>query len=84
MHSRNADFSITPTSPAVPYTPVTGPRLLAKTHADGVLLARGSVEFAKQLDVSSIHILFSHEKDLEALTDAGCMLREGIQLHWEN
>ncbi|WP_027210232.1 GNAT family N-acetyltransferase [Burkholderia sp. WSM2232] len=69
---------------AVPFTPVTGPRLLAPTHADRVLLARGAIEFAKQLDVSSIHVLFSHEDDLEALTDAGFMLREGVQFHWEN
>lgn len=69
---------------AVPFTPVTGPRLLAPTHADRVLLARGAIEFAKQLEVSSIHVLFSHEDDLDALTDAGFMLREGVQFHWEN
>ncbi|XHO73399.1 hypothetical protein BCC0238_002896 [Burkholderia gladioli] len=69
---------------AVPFTPVTGPRLLATSHADRVLLARGAIQFAKQLEVSSIHVLFSHEDDLAAMTDAGFMLREGIQFHWEN
>lgn len=49
-----------------------------------MLLARGAIEFAKQLEVSSIHVLFSHEDDLDALTDAGFMLREGVQFHWEN
>lgn len=69
---------------AVPFSPVTGPRLLAATHADRVMLARGAVELARQLKVSSIHVLFPHEADLEALTDAGYMLREGVQFHWEN
>lgn len=69
---------------AVPFSPVTGPRLLARTHADRVALARGAIAFAKQLDVSSIHVLFTHEDDLAALTEAGYMLREGVQFHWEN
>ncbi|MCG5078679.1 GNAT family N-acetyltransferase [Paraburkholderia tagetis] len=69
---------------AVPFSPVTGPRLLAPTHADRVLLAQGAIQLAKQLDVSSIHVLFSNEDDIEALRDAGYMLREGVQFHWEN
>ncbi|MFM0741695.1 GNAT family N-acetyltransferase [Paraburkholderia xenovorans] len=69
---------------AVPFSPVTGPRLMALTHADRVLLARGAIQFAKQMEVSSLHVLFPHEADLEALTDAGYMLREGVQFHWEN
>ncbi|MFM0627771.1 GNAT family N-acetyltransferase [Paraburkholderia xenovorans] len=69
---------------AVPFSPVTGPRLLATTHADRVLLARGAVELAKQMDISSLHVLFPHEAELEAFTDAGYMLREGVQFHWEN
>ena len=69
---------------SVPFSPVTGPRLLAHSQADRVLLARGAIELAKQLDVSSLHVLFPHEADLEALTDAGYMLREGVQFHWEN
>ncbi|WP_415913742.1 GNAT family N-acetyltransferase [Paraburkholderia sp. J63] len=69
---------------AVPFSPVTGPRLLAASHADRVLLARGAVQLAKQMDVSSLHVLFPHEADLDALTEAGYMLREGVQFHWEN
>ncbi|WJF89421.1 GNAT family N-acetyltransferase [Paraburkholderia bonniea] len=69
---------------AVPFSPVTGPRLLAATHTARVLLARGAIALAQQLEVSSIHVLFSHEADLQALTEAGYMLREGVQFHWEN
>ncbi|WP_246174059.1 GNAT family N-acetyltransferase [Paraburkholderia hayleyella] len=69
---------------AVPFSPVTGPRLLAATHAARVLLARGAIALAMQLGVSSLHVLFTHEADLPALTEAGYMLREGVQFHWSN
>ncbi|VVE82585.1 GNAT family N-acetyltransferase [Pandoraea sputorum] len=69
---------------AVPFSPVTGPRLLARTQADRVALARGAIAFARQLELSSIHVLFTHDDDLAALTEAGYMLREGVQFHWEN
>jgi uncharacterized protein len=69
---------------AVPFSPVTGPRLIAADHHDRVLLARGAIEFSKQMDISSLHVLFPQEQDIEALTDAGYMLREGVQFHWEN
>ncbi|QIN62673.1 Peptidogalycan biosysnthesis/recognition [Caballeronia sp. SBC1] len=69
---------------AVPFTPVTGPRLLAKTHEDRVLLARGAIQYARQIDVSSLHVLFPQEEDLAAMSDAGYMQREGVQFHWTN
>jgi uncharacterized protein len=69
---------------AVPFSPVTGPRLIAADHEDRVLLARGAIQFTKQLEISSLHVLFPQEDDIAALTDAGYMLREGVQFHWEN
>src|SRR6202051_1854368 len=69
---------------AVPFSPVTGPRLIAATHEERVMLARGAIELTKQLELSSLHVLFPQEQDLEALTEAGYMLREGVQFHWEN
>lgn len=69
---------------AVPFTPVTGPRLLARTHEDRVLLANAAVELAKSLDVSSLHVLFPDSRDIRALREAGFMLREGVQFHWDN
>ena len=69
---------------AVPFTPVGGPRLLAATHADRVLLARGAIEVARRFDVSSLHVLFPNQADLEALRECGFMLREGVQFHWVN
>jgi predicted N-acyltransferase len=69
---------------AVPFTPVTGSRLLAHTQEDRQLLARAALQVARQLDTSSLHILFPDEQDRQALADAGFMLREGVQFHWEN
>ena len=69
---------------AVPFTPVTGPRLLAATHADRLLLARGAVTLTQRLQVSSLHVLFPQNQDLAALTEAGLMTRAGVQFHWQN
>ena len=69
---------------AAPFTPVTGPRLLAHNDVDRRLLAQGAVELAGQLGVSSLHILFPQETDQAVLRELGFMLREGIQFHWHN
>ncbi|MDX3907676.1 MAG: GNAT family N-acetyltransferase [Pigmentiphaga sp.] len=69
---------------AVPFTPVGGPRLLAASHEDRVLLARAAIEVARQAEVSSLHVLFPRDEDLLALREAGYMMREGVQFHWRN
>jgi len=69
---------------AAPFSPVAGPRLLAKTGEDKRLLALGAVKLAAQIGVSSLHILFPDETDQASLREAGFMLREGIQFHWHN
>jgi predicted N-acyltransferase len=69
---------------AVPFTPVPGPRLLARTHADRVLLARQAIEITRQNALSSLHILFPQRADREALREAGFMFREDVQFHWRN
>ncbi len=69
---------------AVPFTPVAGPRLLAASHEDRVLLARAAIEVARQAGVSSLHVLFPREDDRRALREAGYMMREGVQFHWRN
>lgn len=69
---------------AIPFTPVTGNRLLAGTAQDRVLLARAALQVARQMQTSSLHVLFPTEQDRQALLEAGYMLREGVQFHWEN
>ncbi len=73
---------------AVPFTPVPGPRLLVRPgpsadEARGALL-HGLVEIAKRLGVSSLHVTFPRDGDVDHLADAGVMLRLGCQFHWTN
>lgn len=69
---------------AIPFTPVGGARLLANNAQDRLSLARGLIELAQGLNVSSLHILFPDQNDLIALRAAGYMVREGVQFHWRN
>lgn len=67
---------------AVPFSPVTGPRLLARNRAGGALLIRAALELAQE--TSSLHVLFPTEPEAKAMQAAGLMLRRGVQFHWEN
>ena len=69
---------------AVPYTPATGPRLLAADPEVQRLLLDGALEHARQLQVSSLHCLFPPECEVELMERAGLMRRTGCQFHWRN
>src|SRR6185312_14326811 len=58
---------------AVPFTPVTGPRLLAASALDRKILLAAAREMAKE--VSSLHILFPPEEDAELMRKAGLLMR---------
>jgi predicted N-acyltransferase len=69
---------------SVPFTPVTGPRLLAKTDAakrDLLALAAGAV---RQIGASSLHITFLPQDAWRLAGEAGYLQRTGQQFHWEN
>src|SRR5258707_557603 len=46
---------------AIPFTPVPGPRLLARSHAERVLLLRGIEQLGRSATLSSAHLLFLDE-----------------------
>ena len=69
---------------AVPFTPATGSRLLARDAAVRRRLAAALLETAKGAPVSSLHVLFPDAEDSEALRAAGFMERSGVQFHWRN
>lgn len=69
---------------AVPFSPCTGARLLAKTTADRKILISGLLSLADQSDVSSLHVLFPDAADYPLLLDAGMTPRTSIQFHWQN
>ncbi|HUX89350.1 MAG TPA: GNAT family N-acetyltransferase [Gallionellaceae bacterium] len=69
---------------SVPFTPASGPRLLAKTREARADLVRAALELAKGAGVSSLHLLFPYESQAEEMQAQGMMLRRGVQLHWRN
>jgi predicted N-acyltransferase len=69
---------------AVPFTPATGPRLLAASAPTRARLARALLDLARKADVSSLHILFPAPEDAAALRAQGFLERSGIQFHWRN
>jgi predicted N-acyltransferase len=69
---------------AVPFTPVSGARLLADSEEARAVLAATLVAFAQQAQVSSLHVLYPSLAETAALTEQGMMLRSGVQFHWLN
>ena len=67
---------------AVPFTPVPGTRLLARSDAGRDALVGVIGALAQQGKLSSAHVLFIDEADRAAFERAGWMLREGVQFHW--
>ena len=69
---------------AVPFTPVPGTRLLARTAADRAVLAKALIQWCQAEKLSSLHLLFTSKEDGQACADAGMMLRYTVQFHWRN
>lgn len=69
---------------AVPFTPVTGPRLLAATEAGRRDLASGLIALCTEEKASSVHITFLPEQDWQALGGRLWLQRTDIQFHWMN
>ena len=69
---------------AIPFTPVTGPRLLARdATARAALIALLQAQ-QREAGMSSTHILYPPEEQVMQLQQAGFMLRSGVQFHWLN
>ncbi|MCF6101463.1 GNAT family N-acetyltransferase [Mesorhizobium muleiense] len=73
---------------AVPFTPVTGPRLLVNKGEDSRAvkagLAAGLKAVTEKLGVSSAHVTFAQLRDVEALEAAGFLHRTDQQFHFFN
>ncbi len=68
---------------AIPYTPVTGPRLLARDDAARIRLCAAIVEQAQQLKLSSLHANFLTDAN-NAACPADWLERTDVQFHWRN
>lgn len=76
---------------AVPFTPVPGPRLLVRESQDparddamAAALVAAMEAVADDNGLSSAHVTFVEEAQLRTFTDAGWLVREGVQFHWHN
>lgn len=73
---------------AAPYSPVTGPRLLARDEMAKRRLLEAITGFAGRSGLSSAHINFHDEADEALFGDDSpgerWLLREDIQYHWRN
>jgi hypothetical protein len=68
---------------AVPFTPVPGTRLLARSSEHRRRLVQGLRAYADSAKLSSAHVLFVDADDRAAFEAAGWMVREGVQFHWQ-
>jgi uncharacterized protein len=73
---------------SVPFTPVTGPRLLATPGTEPSLArsapAAGLRALREKIEASSIHLTFLPRADWDALGEAGLLRRVDQQFHWIN
>lgn len=73
---------------SVPFTPATGPRLLAAPGVDRETAQAGLAAALKglmrQADASSVHVTFATEAERERLKHEGFLARDDQQFHWRN
>ncbi len=72
---------------AVPFTPVTGPRLLLRPDAGPAVaaaLVQALEELVRRTGLSSAHVTFPLEAEYRRLGEAGWLQRLGMQYHWDN
>ncbi len=67
---------------SIPFTPATGPRLLARDPATKLALVIALEESCST--ASSVHATFVTEEDAEIFSARHWLLREDVQFHWEN
>lgn len=73
---------------SVPFTPVTGRRLLVRPGADEEaakrLLASGLIELARRQQASSAHLTFLPKGEWDLLGEMGFLQRTHQQFHWSD
>ena len=69
---------------AVPFTPVTGRRLLARDDAAREALLKAATAAMRQTGASSLHITFPTAEEWALAGRAGWLQRTGQQFHWDN
>ncbi len=73
---------------SVPFTPVTGPRLLTRPgplrERHQLALINAAVQVGERFGVSSLHVTFPTEDEWRLMGECGFLRRTGEQFHWHN
>lgn len=69
---------------AIPFTPITSPRLLANSTEIQTLMVEALTETMFKYHLSSAHVIFPDEVSAAVLEQAGWMQRHGVQFRWQN
>ena len=69
---------------AAPFSPVPGPRVLARDDLTSLALLGAAESVVRQNGLSSAHANFVEESQLNLFRKAGWLIRSGTQFHWEN
>lgn len=72
---------------SVPFTPVTGRRLLVRPGVETIAqsaLVQGAVQVAERNGLSSLHMTFCSESEAAAGVEMGLFSRASQQYHWRN
>lgn len=69
---------------SIPFTPATGPRLLAHNKTAKQALVTAMLQACQQLEHSGIHLTFLMDEDRAVLDEMGFLHREDRQFHFFN
>ncbi|MCB2075959.1 MAG: N-acetyltransferase [Novosphingobium sp.] len=69
---------------SVPFTPATGPRVLSRQEALAAPLLAAAEELCNVHGLSSAHATFIEPEQVHLFENAGWLIRNDIQFHWEN
>lgn len=69
---------------AIPFTPITSQRLLAKEPEVKDLMINALTQIMAKQALSSAHVLFPDVESAAALDRAGWLKRNGVQFRWQN
>ncbi|HOY70506.1 MAG TPA: GNAT family N-acetyltransferase [Methylotenera sp.] len=69
---------------AIPFSPITSARLMAKNAEIQALMLDALTETMHKHNLSSAHVLFPDDESAAALQKAGWLKRNGVQFRWQN
>ena len=69
---------------AIPFTPVTGRRIMAPTPSIRRALIAGALDVLRRTRASSLHVTFADSGQADELAALGLLRRTGVQFHWFN